>query len=324
MINFYCQYSFGGFRTFRINGTENEALKEQEVTSSDPLDFPTMGSVYFNYGGAKLLYRVFDSGELAVIVREIPGVERDTDGRLINCALQIIASPDEKALMDNVALEIINTLPKFEKDFAAGFSLRGGLHYNGEFLTNFVEKLRGKVAETSAPQLEDLAEHPGPVYLFVPSSPLFMNDPKLQAKVVRELHLGSESSEIKNTLAATISPSKLPELVGSVNFVAASTGEVVEEKHTDEERVVEEVADIVTETKTDDPNAGFQLHIIDLERNIEQLEGEKAKAVSDAEALRAQIRQILEKNLRMRQIVYGLGLGCGALALGWILTALLK
>lgn len=329
MIRFYCQYSYGGFRTFRINGEADEALKGQEViyddnTKENTLDFPQMGSLYFNYGGVKLLYRVYDNGELAIVLREIPGLEKDTDGRPVNCALQIIGQESDKALMDNVVLEIISSLEKFEKDFSEEFSLRGGLHYNGEFLTKFVENLRDKTAEADAPVLEDFASRRGPVYLFVPSSIYFMSDRNLQVKVIRDLRLASDSPEVKSLLDNTISPGRIAELSGTVTFTSGQTAEC---GNTGTTTTTATATTTDTTTTSSDTNTGVEtdtrLQLLDLTRRNETLEAEKQQAERDAAALRRQIRDILGRNARNRSIIYALAAACGALAIGWIISAIL-
>ena len=319
MIRFYCQYSFGGFRTFRIDGKPNENLVEQEVTEKDMLDFPKMGDLYFNYGGAKLLYRMLDNGELAIVLKEIPGIEKDTDGRLINCALEIIASPDDKELMDNITLAIVSNLTSFQKEFVDEFSLRGGLHYNGEFLVNFVDSFRGKTPETSSEILANLSSRQGPVYLLIPSSPLFMTDSHLQAKVIRDLHLGDTPAEQANTIDNTISPASLATLEGSVTFVAAA------ESETDiaVKEVVEEETNVDTPAGNDEED-NLYLKVLDLERMIEQLEEENGKYKTDIDTLRRRLSETLAQDQQIRKILSGLAIGCAALALGWILTAIFK
>lgn len=322
MIRFYCQYSYGGFRTFRINGEADEALKGQEViyddnTKENTLDFPQMGSLYFNYGGVKLLYRVYDNGELAIVLREIPGIEKDTDGRPINCALQIIGQESDKELMDNIALEIVSSLATFQKDFAEEFSLRGGLHYNGEFLTKFVENLRDKTAEVSAPELEDFASRRGPVYLFVPSSIYFMSDRNLQVKVIRDLRLASDSPEVKSLLSNTISPDRIAELSNTVTFTSEQTAESENDDTTTTVGTTPPSSDTNVDEETD-----TRLQLLDLTRRNETLEAEKQQAEIDAAALRQQIRDILKHNARNRSIIYALAAACGALAIGWIISAI--
>ena len=71
MIRYYCQYSYGGFKTFRIKGEQHEALT-QEVTAEEKFEFPDLADLYFNHGGAKLLYRYFDDNTIALnVIRTI-------------------------------------------------------------------------------------------------------------------------------------------------------------------------------------------------------------------------------------------------------------
>lgn len=321
MLRFYCQYSFGGFRTFRIRGVHNEDLVEQEVTNDREMDFPKMGNLYFNYGGAKMLYRTYDNGELAIVLREIPGIERDTDGRQINCSLQIIAPYSEKALMDNIMLEIINTLPRFQQKFVEEFSFRGGLHYSGEFLNELVEKLRDKNYVTESKSLQNFDSRKGSVYLFVPSSPLFMGDKHLQDKVIKDLQLGSNSFECKNTLKNTISPKELEQLFGTVEFSKVSdcaplTVNPKEISGNDDQEGKDKF-----ENRTDSTDSVNS----DVNRVTKDNAAQNCKmSEEDIEALRDEIRKALERQKQMKRIICSLGIGCTAMALGWLLTAILK
>ena len=46
MIKVYCQYSYGGFKTFYIEGLENEPM-EKEVIDDTVYDFPEDAYCYF-------------------------------------------------------------------------------------------------------------------------------------------------------------------------------------------------------------------------------------------------------------------------------------
>ena len=68
MIKVYCQYSYGGFKTFYIEGLENEPM-EKEVIDDTVYDFPEDAYCYFQYGGAKMVYRQLKDGRYDLVVR---------------------------------------------------------------------------------------------------------------------------------------------------------------------------------------------------------------------------------------------------------------
>ena len=54
MIKVYCQYSYGGFKTFYIEGSENEPM-EKEVIDDTVYDFPEVSSSQFRFWFAQYL-----------------------------------------------------------------------------------------------------------------------------------------------------------------------------------------------------------------------------------------------------------------------------
>ena len=333
MIRFYCQYSYGGFRTFRINGNSNENLLEQEVTSDNKLDFPALCSRYFNYGGAKLLYRRVGDGEIAIILRSIPGFETDTDGRPISCALQIIGQDEDKELLDNVLLGIINGLKQFETDFAEGFSLRGGLHYDGDFLKGFVDSFRGQTAVGDI--AERISKAHGPVYLFVPTSPLFCTDNKLRNKVLLELQLGTTQEELQNTLDNTLSPQNFAALASTIQFVKSDDSSEDEKENvspkeqdnSEDEDGAEKVEDkiLITEKEKQAQNdSGLELKVLDLERTNINLTQENKQISMELSTLKQELAAAISKEQIRKRLLIALEAGCVVLALGWILTAFFK
>lgn len=139
MIRYYCQFSYGGFRVFRINGEADEPLTQQEVTKNERRDFPELCEYYFDNGGVKLLYRKVTDGKIALILREIPGPTSDTDGTPIKTAIQFVGDEEDRDMLNNMCLYLIANLNSFEKRFAEMFSLRGGLHFAGNQLVDFFQ-----------------------------------------------------------------------------------------------------------------------------------------------------------------------------------------
>lgn len=319
MIRFYCQYSFGGFRTFRIYGEEQEALVDQEVDRDNLLDFPRQGSTYFNYGGAKLVFRALDDGAMAIILRDIPGVEKDTDGRSINCALQVIGDAEDMPLMRNIILAIINDIEKFQTDFKNGFSLRGGLHYNGTFLADFVKKLEEITLSAPGTSLENLAQRTGPIYLFVPTSPLFLSDQKLRTKVMTDLQLGSTKKDEDNVLKNSMSESTLSDLKGKI----ISLTEVGAEASSSSEDLTDEVSD--GEICPDkDLISSDNKRISDLELELTTLQKAKKALEIEKMNLEQRVKKQEESIHRSNLMVIGLAIGATAAVTALITVLLVK
>ena len=194
MIRYYCQYSYGGFKTFRIKGEQHEALT-QEVTAEQKYEFPDLADLYFNHGGAKLLYRYFDNDTLALIIREIPGPGRDTDNRQINCAIQFIGDASDRAVMDTLCIRIANDISRFESDFADMFDMRGGLFFEGDKLASIVAECQNECSYEGYSKLLQVKGRKGTILLFVPFSDRFGFDEKTTEKVVSELKLSAEATE---------------------------------------------------------------------------------------------------------------------------------
>lgn len=194
MIRYYCQYSYGGFKTFRINGESHEQLT-QIVTAENNYGFPSLADLYFNQGGAKILYRYLDSQTLSLVVKEIPGHGLDTDNRPISCAVQFIGDAEDRNVMDRLTIHITNNLEKFEKAFADMFDLRGGLHFEGDQLVDIVKTCEPECDYEGDSKLLRVCEQKGTVLLFVPFSDNFGRDEKVTTKILAELQLPNEARE---------------------------------------------------------------------------------------------------------------------------------
>lgn len=193
MIRYYCQYSYGGFKTYRLKGEAHEELT-QVVTTTCDYDFPPLADLYFNQGGAKMLYRFLDENTLALIVKEIPSHGQDTDGRPISCAIQFIGDADDRKQMDRLAINIANDLKKFETFFADLFNLRGGLHFEGDKLDAYVKTFAQPFTVSGASALANISKHNEGVLLYVPFTDNFGKEPNVTAKLLKELQLPANMS----------------------------------------------------------------------------------------------------------------------------------
>lgn len=166
-MRYYCQFSYGGFKTYRIKGDTNESL--EEVTSENRLDFPELCEYYFNHGGAKMLYRYIDENTLALIVREIPGPTTSPTGSPISTAVQFVGNKDEKEALDKLCLYICQNLTDFQRQFSGMFSTRGGLHFDGDKLKLISES--PSVLQAPTEILNAIQNNSATILLLVTDSP---------------------------------------------------------------------------------------------------------------------------------------------------------
>lgn len=204
MIRYYCQYSYGGFKTFRIKGEAHEHLT-QEVKADKTYGFPKLADLYFNQGGAKVIYRYLDDNTITLIIREIPGPGLDTDNRQINCAVQFVGDASDREQLDRLAIQLLNNLKKFETDFADMFDMRGGLFFDGDKLDAIVKACESEHQYVGESKLLHIKERKGIILLFVPFSAYFGSDPNVTEKILSELQLPEEAKEAERLM----SPSEL-------------------------------------------------------------------------------------------------------------------
>lgn len=213
-MRIFCQYNYGGFSTYRINGIPKEFLQE-ELPSDSPNGFPPLADVYFSHGGAKLLYRFLDSTTVDLVICNIPGPEKDTDGRAFSCAVQFIGDLSEKELLDCLTIKIVADLNGFEKEFASMFSLRGGLHFKGDQLMSFInDSLETSKRYKDTILSKIVTSTKGDVLLFIPTSKNFGLDQTITEKIMSELKLPKQSMSPE----CCFSTDKLDTLINNATF----------------------------------------------------------------------------------------------------------
>jgi hypothetical protein len=273
MIRYYCQYSYGGFKTFHINGEAHEELT-QVVTAENSYGFPPLADLYFNQGGAKILYRFLDSQTLSLVVKEIPGHGLDTDNRPISCAVQFIGDAEDRGVMDRLTIHIANNLEKFEKAFADMFDLRGGLHFEGDQLVDIVRACGPECNYEGDSRLLHIREQKGTVLLFVPFSDNFGRDEKVTAKTLAELQLPNEAREEDKVI-------RLSELMTM-------------------QYLLQPVA--VREKKADKPENGEDID--KLKSELEELKAENAHLRNTAAAANKELSALKEKDSNFLKTLY--------------------
>ena len=221
MVKVYCQYSYGGFKTFFIEGKQNEELS-QEVTLDNDYGFPKDAHCYFQYGGAKIVYRYLNDCKLMLAIREIPSIHEDGDGRSIPCAVQFIGDKEDRALMDNLVLDILNDVIAFEDFFAKLFRVRQGLRIAGDKLVEYISKHSTEIIyDTDVPQLNNITKITSGVILFVHLSNNFGVDEIVTRNVCNELCF--DMGELRRK-GCFISNMVLAKVQGRISIIAKPVG----------------------------------------------------------------------------------------------------
>lgn len=221
MVKVYCQYSYGGFKTFFIEGKQNEELS-QEVTLDNDYGFPNDAHCYFQYGGAKIVYRYLNDGKLMLAIREIPSIHEDGDGRSIPCAVQFIGDKEDRALMDYLALDILNDVKAFEDFFAKLFRVRQGLRIAGDKLVEYISKHNTEIVyDTDVPQLNNITKITSGVILFVHLSNNFGVDEIVTRNVCNELCF--DMGELRRKVCF-VSNMVLAKVQGLISITAKTVG----------------------------------------------------------------------------------------------------
>lgn len=280
MIRNYCQYSYGGFKTFRINGESHEELT-QVVTAENNYGFPALADLYFNQGGAKILYRFLDSQTLSLVVKEIPGHGLDTDNRPISCAVQFIGDAEDRGVLDRLTIHIANNIEKFEKAFADMFDLRGGLHFEGDKLVEIVKACEPECDYEGDSKLLHVREQKGTVLLFVPFSDNFGRDAKVTAKTITELQLPKKEFQFSNEIHDVDRMIRLSELM-KIQYLL---------------KPVE-----VREKKDDEPKSGEDDD--KLKSELEDLKLENTHLRTTAANASRELNELKEKDLKFLKTLY--------------------
>lgn len=268
MIRIYLQYSYGGFKTLYVEGTEKELLN-QEVTNDNDYGFPNDAHCNFQYGGAKMMYRYLNNGELDLVIREIPSIHTDGDGRSIPCAVQFIGAPEDRNTLDHMATKIANNIDEFHEFFKMLFRVRGGLRIDGDNLREWIDSHNVPfVCDSPVVQIKNISTVKSGVILFVPLSKNFGIDATVTSNVSKELRLPADFSNNKDRYIGIL---ELGRLQGKSNIAvgAQATSTFATEK------------DVLSETSSKD-------------EQIQQLKEQLSKKDEEISKLRKQVNDGIE------------------------------
>lgn len=137
MINTYAQYSYGGYKIFRL---ENDSVVE--VTGDNRMGIPDSAIKLFSHYGVKLLLAKDTSGIYQLFINDIPCRERDDMGRAKRCSLLMCGTSlaDAKVLR-TVAIMILFELDQFEKFISSLFEIKDYLQFDYNRFENFVNEI---------------------------------------------------------------------------------------------------------------------------------------------------------------------------------------
>lgn len=194
MVRIYCQYSYGGFKNFPIEGKKDELL-DKEISNNNAYDFPTDANIFFSYGGIKMVYRQLENGEYTLVIKEIPSAHTDSDGRPIICAVQFIGGREDRLTLDNMAISIANDINSFEVFFKDLFFEREGLRLEGDKLRTYINNFNADYVFSGNSKLLNIPKSNARVLLLVALSSNFGPDKIVTEKVLTELKLEQDTKK---------------------------------------------------------------------------------------------------------------------------------
>lgn len=199
MVRIYCQYSYGGFKNFPIEGVKDELL-DKEVSNENSYGFPPDANIFFSYGGIKMVYRQLNNGEYTLVIKEIPSAHTDSDGRPIICAVQFIGDEDDRLTLDNMAITIANNINDFESFFRDLFFEREGLRIEGDKLRTYIDSFNVDYVFSGESKLLNIQGVNAKVLLLVALSSNFGIDKAVTEKVLCELNLEQDAKNSRKVV----------------------------------------------------------------------------------------------------------------------------
>ncbi len=136
MINIYAQYSFGGYKIFKL---EKESVIE--VTADNRMGIPDSAIKLFSHYGVKLLLAKDLTGCYQLFVNDIPCMESDDMGRAKRCSILICGtSLTDAKILRKIAIMILFELDQFEQFISGLFEINDSLLFDHVRFENFVNE----------------------------------------------------------------------------------------------------------------------------------------------------------------------------------------
>lgn len=306
MIKIFIQYSYGGFKTLLVEGLENE-LVNQEVANENDYGFPQDAYCHFQYGGAKMIYRHLNSGQLDLVVREIPSIHTDGDGRSIPCAVQFIGDPVDRNVLDYMAIEIANNIQKFHDFFSNLFWEERGLRIEGDKLREWIDGHNVPfICDSPSAQIKNIPNIKSGVILFVPMSGNYGIDKNVTDRVTKELRLPLDLADQKERY---ISVMELDILQGKSIIASGVSGTPTDNGIPEESSKDEQIAILKNKIAEKDKE------ITNLKQRVNDDVERMRILQSDKENLQAQNNEMADKLVLNKKIVYAVAATAAVLGL---------
>lgn len=167
MINIFAQYSFGGYKIFRLS---EESVAE--VTSTNRLGLPDSAIQLFSHYGVKLLAAEDMSGNYILFVNDIPCKDKDDMGRTKTCSLAIIGtSMSDVATIRRLAVMIAFELVQFETFFGDLFSVSESLNFDYQRFDEFVKAVQKEDAVSQDRLRNEMSHRNNPIVIYTTARP---------------------------------------------------------------------------------------------------------------------------------------------------------
>lgn len=167
MISLYAQYSFGGYKIYRLS---SEAI--EEVTGNNRRDIPDSGIQLFSHYGIKLMCGNDLEGNYLLFCNDIPCRELDDMGRAKTCSFLLTGSRhSDKRLLRNLAVMIAFELSRFEDYFAQLFSITDALTFDYKSFQEFLKSADSEETITNDRLRKTMAAKSNSIIIYTTEKP---------------------------------------------------------------------------------------------------------------------------------------------------------
>lgn len=167
MISIYAQYSFGGYKIYRLSPDAIE-----EVTGKNRLGIPESGIQLFSHYGIKLICGNDLEGNYLLFCNDIPCRELDDIGRAKTCSFLLTgSSQSDKRLLRNLAVMIAFELSQFEEYFNRLFSITDVLNFNYNSFREFLKSADSEAVITNDRLRKTMATKSNSIIIYTSENP---------------------------------------------------------------------------------------------------------------------------------------------------------
>jgi len=136
MINLYAQYSFGGYKIFKL---EKDSVVE--VTGDNRMGIPDPAIKLFSHYGVKLLFAKDLTDCYQLFINDIPCRESDDMGRAKRCSILMCGtSMSDAKILRKIAIMVLFELDQFGQFISSLFEIKDNLLFDYKRFDNFVNE----------------------------------------------------------------------------------------------------------------------------------------------------------------------------------------